>query len=419
MTASRDPDRLIHAYFEEGVNELPDPVYDAVRARIEQTRQRADLGPWRTPTMRNLSNPLKIALAAAAGALVVIVGLGALHTGPGPGASPSATASASASASAPSSAFDGLVNAFLTARVAGDGAEQYLDAGNTTADGIPLLYATTSGARYERAEFEQVLGKAWPYGWTAFKVRLFAGDTVVEQLFFAGPDSSGLNYQVDGFGTEIPPTSENGQPVATSFVYFGGSVTFKAAHPWILSAPNTYPTPEGRLIPEGPDVPPTTDGGQRHEGWDRLYLIADPELGGAGCGRGPLSGDAAALAQSLRSNPDLGATAPLAVTVGGQQALVMDLVIPAGTSISVAANEGGDLCADGLLNAVTGGSMAYASGIATSQATGEKIRLYLFDVPAGLSMRIMAVVVVAPEARFQRAVDEAAPVIDSIEFHVP
>jgi len=47
MTAPRDPDQLIHAYFDEGPDELPDPVYDAVREGIEQTRQRADGGWWR------------------------------------------------------------------------------------------------------------------------------------------------------------------------------------------------------------------------------------------------------------------------------------------------------------------------------------------------------------------------------------
>ena len=81
-----------------------------------------------------------------------------------------------------------LLNAFLQARVAGEGAEKYLlpVSGDSTSL-PPLLYATTSGAPYERAEFEPVPGIEWPYGWTAFKVRLFAGDTVVEQLFFRPP----------------------------------------------------------------------------------------------------------------------------------------------------------------------------------------------------------------------------------------
>ena len=85
---------------------------------------------------------------------------------------------------APSSAADDVLRGFLAARVAGEGAQQYL---NVPEEDIPLLYATTSGAPYERAEFDRVRGIEWPYGLTAFGVRLFAGDTVVEQLFFRAP----------------------------------------------------------------------------------------------------------------------------------------------------------------------------------------------------------------------------------------
>lgn len=414
MTASRDPDRLIRAFLDEGLDELPEPVYDAVRDRIEKTRQRTFIGPWRTP---DVNNTMKYGLAAVA-VIVAIIGFRSLAAGPTPASSPSGepSATASATASAPATAFDDVLNAFLAARVAGAGAEQYL--GNE--QDVPLLYVTTSGAPYDRAEFEPIVGIEWPYGLTAFKVRLVAGETEVEQLFFAGPDGTQLSYDPDGFGTDIPPTTENGQPLARPFEYFDGSVTLQAAHPWIFPAPNTYLTPFGQLIPEGPGVPPTTDGGQRHNGWDRLFLIDDPALGGAGCQRGPLSVDAAALAQSIRSDPDLGATAPVAVSVGGAEALMMDLVIPAGTTISAAANEQGDFCADGLLNPVFDQDQTYFdNGVATGRATGDWMRLYLFDVPKGSSMWILAMAIIAPESRFERAVQAAAPVVDSVEFHVP
>jgi hypothetical protein len=95
MTASRDPDRLIHAFLDEGLDELPDPVYDAVRDRIEQTRQRALIGSWRTP---DVNRYLKIGLAAAAVVVIAVVGfqfLGNSDTG-SPGASESAEPSATA-----------------------------------------------------------------------------------------------------------------------------------------------------------------------------------------------------------------------------------------------------------------------------------------------------------------------------------
>lgn len=71
MNARRDPDRLIHAFLREGEEELHDQVYDAVRAEIEQKRQRAFLGPWRLPEMNKI---VTIALGAAAVVLALFVG---------------------------------------------------------------------------------------------------------------------------------------------------------------------------------------------------------------------------------------------------------------------------------------------------------------------------------------------------------
>ena len=75
MTASRDPDRLISAFLAEGLTELPDRVYDFVRSDIDRTRQRAVIGPWRTPDMNTLA---KFAIGAAAVVVVAIVGINLL-----------------------------------------------------------------------------------------------------------------------------------------------------------------------------------------------------------------------------------------------------------------------------------------------------------------------------------------------------
>src|SRR5688572_11122472 len=79
MTASRDPDRLIHNFILEGEDQLQDQVYDAVRASIEQKRQRAFLGPWRTPTMNKF---VTIGLGAAA-LVVLLVGVQLFGSGGG------------------------------------------------------------------------------------------------------------------------------------------------------------------------------------------------------------------------------------------------------------------------------------------------------------------------------------------------
>jgi hypothetical protein len=47
------------------------------------------------------------------------------------------------------------------------------------------------------------------------------------------------------------------------------------------------------------------------------------------------------------------------------------------------------------------------------------MRLYLVDAPEGSSIRILAIAVQAPEARFAQVLEAAAPIIDSIEFHAP
>ena len=48
---------------------------------------------------------------------------------------------------------------------------------------------------------------------------------------------------------------------------------------------------------------------------------------------------------------------------------------------------------------------------------GSRLRLYLVDLPEGMSVQTLAITVVAPEERFDEVIEETAPIIDSIEFH--
>lgn len=99
---------------------------------------------------------------------------------------------------------------------------------------------------------------------------------------------------------------------------------------------------------------------------------------------------------------------------------MMDVKIGAGAIICGPATSGGDPEA-GVLNPVfdQDASALVHDGLITGVATGEWMRLYLFDVPEGLSMRILAIAIVAPQSRFERAVEAAAPVVNSVEFHAP
>src|SRR5690606_98994 len=72
MTASRNPDRRIHAFLRRGEETLDDRVYDAVRVAIERTPQRAVIGPWRLPAMNKI-----VSYGLATAAIIVLVVLGA------------------------------------------------------------------------------------------------------------------------------------------------------------------------------------------------------------------------------------------------------------------------------------------------------------------------------------------------------
>ncbi|MGH2555700.1 MAG: hypothetical protein ACRDHO_08305, partial [Actinomycetota bacterium] len=131
-----------------------------------------------------------------------------------------------------------LLEAFLHARIDGEGAEEYVDVpdvGSPSGE-VPLLYATTTGGPYERSEFEVVDGWEWPDGGeTRVEVRLFAdgGEIVVEQVFRMHRDGTGrLGLQYEFNPRDTAPTTENGQAVPVQYSFLDGEVTFRAAWPW-------------------------------------------------------------------------------------------------------------------------------------------------------------------------------------------
>ena len=114
MTAPHDLDRELTAFLRDGPTELPDPSFDAVRDRMETTRQRVVLGPWRVPDM---SKFVPYALGAAAVVVALVVGIQFLRPAepsgaaavpsvqasamPSPSPTPSTSPSASPAASTP------------------------------------------------------------------------------------------------------------------------------------------------------------------------------------------------------------------------------------------------------------------------------------------------------------------------------
>lgn len=275
-----------------------------------------------------------------------------------------------------------LLDAFLAARVAGGGAQQYVNAPERD---IPLLYETTTGAPYERAEFERVRGPEWPNGFMEFRVRLFAegGRTVVEQRFFIDPPATerlGLDFYGNPID-DIPVTTENGQTVADRYSILDGEVSFAATNPpWSFADWASSPTISTILHD------------QHYEG---LRVVSDPVPVTTGCQPGPTPADAEALAASIRSDPDVEATEPDPVRIAGVAGLQMDVAPASGASICDRADE----------------PMLFTD---VSLWSRHRHRLYLLDVPG--SSRILAIDVFGPDRRFERLVEGAAPVLNSFEF---
>jgi hypothetical protein len=293
---------------------------------------------------------------------------------------------------------------WLAARIAGEGAEGKVDTEDDRGDGrcngrfrdmcrideVPLLYATTSGAPYERYEIERVSEPRWPNAEMAFKVRLFAdeGATVVEQpILWIDPQALG------GAGPRLLSTvtemTENGQPVAVSFGFPLGKVTASAARPWRVSH---------HLFNYGLSL-------NDQYGGERVTFVPNPLPVGAGCRVGPDPADAAALARSIRSDSSFDATAPVNVIVGGAEGLRMDVTLAPGASI----------CPD--LDGRS--SVVYHGRWGAVIDHGSRMRLYLIDLRKGSTTWNLAIAIAAPESRFESVLEAAAPVLDSLEFHAP
>jgi hypothetical protein len=116
MRTDRDTARIVRSWLEEGVTALPDRVLDAVLDRLPATPQRRPLWPaWR---VREMNNPLKIAIAGVAIVVVAIVGISVLPrsggvggSGPGPTSIPTETAAPPSTAPpSTSSALPGFID---------------------------------------------------------------------------------------------------------------------------------------------------------------------------------------------------------------------------------------------------------------------------------------------------------------------
>ena len=283
----------------------------------------------------------------------------------------------------PEAAVTGVVEDVLQARVDGEGAE---DVAQFTWADAPLRYFASDGSSYDRFDY-QLHGPLWPWGTFNLTVRLYAGDTVVSQKFGVEDGGNGrvrLEY-------EPRSTTVNGQGLPEPYDILDGEVAFGVAPPWY------------GFFDYGPDTIALNSGDDR-QGY--FSVVPDPLPVGTGCAKGDAVVDAQALAQAIRSDPDLDATRPVAETVGGAQAVRMDVVAAPGASV----------CADWGTPLVVSGARLRAG---PSLEPGARMRLYLLDLPKGMSARTLAIAFAAPQAAFESVLDDAPRILRSFEFRTP
>ena len=272
-----------------------------------------------------------------------------------------------------------FLEAFLRARVDGEGAEHYLlrePLGSPFEDQpLPLVYAATSGVPYERSEIERVRGPVWPNGVMQYELRLFAEDgSVVEQRFYVVRDGGQLGL-VYGYVYDAIPTTENGQSVAVPFSFLDGEVTFAVASQWYLQS----------------DDPTVMQFGV---GRGQVVIEADPQPVQPGCDNGPAPADADALARSITADPDFQTIETVPVRIAGIDGLQIDGMVPAPWD----------------------GNWSVCHPMWTTDAQQFRIRLYLIDYPSE-SAQILTMAVIAPETDFERVLEDTTLTVQSLELH--
>ena len=261
-----------------------------------------------------------------------------------------------------------VLEAFLGARVAGEGAERLVGGGSRD-NRVPLLYATTSGAAYERFEIERVQD---PDGTAVYDVWLFtAGGTVVQQRF--GVRSTA------GYGG---PTLEDGHAVLLPFSILDGEVSFGVASTWeVESLGDTHMAFVHRF------------------GSSSIVIAAEPLAVGGACGTVPAPANAEELARFISADSRHEVTEPVPVRIAGIDGLQIDVAVSG-------PQHNQSLCG------------FEESGTLTSvQSGGTRMRLFLVDHP-GPSTEVITFAVMTTADEFEDAIAEFAAIIDSVEFHL-
>jgi hypothetical protein len=205
----------------------------------------------------------------------------------------------------------------------------------------------------------------------------------------ANPDSKERAIEVPGRMSPHSSLEQTQRPEPYSIL--DGEVTFGVARPWY------------GFFDYGPDTIALVHPERKGD----FAVLPDPLPVETGCRQGPAPGDAEELARSIRSDPDLEATEPVAMSVGGIEALQMEVTSAPEASVCETYGQPQVLTADD------------HSWMGLGLGRGDRVRLYLLDLPGGSSAQILTIAFVASEARFETVLEEAGAILDSFEFHAP
>ena len=105
--------------------------------------------------------------------------------------------------------------------------------------------------------------------------------------------------------------------------------------------------------------------------------------------------DAEAMARRIMADPNFETTEPVAVRIAGVDGLQMDA--------DAARGDPNDFCWRWI----------------PDQADRWRMRLYLVDYPGESAAVLTIAVIAAPEFDFERVLEEATPIVESLEIHTP
>jgi hypothetical protein len=185
----------------------------------------------------------------------------------------------------------------------------------------------------------------------------------------------GLVY---GYFDDVLQSTENGQSVN---IILDGEVTFATAPPWRRS---------------WIDPSDASDTYMRFQaGREEFVAIGTDPLPAAGdCENALVPADAEALARSIMANPDFETNGTVPVRIAGLDGLQMDVGI----------NRNVHRC--------------WFGGFGPDQLAQWRTRLYLLDYP-GDSAQILIIAVIAPAIDLERVIEEATPIVESLEINAP